>query len=287
MASTLQINMSKGWDFMKQKNFKQQLSYFAVTALVVSGVYNSVMVSSGDFSSKNNIRFVKRLDEVYGVVKVGRKLANIGKWQKIEPIIAKEEILEKATNKIVSAPEVQNEVVEAAIQDELELEVLEVFNAKKYHTKLDMSQFDGHLSTRDGRIESLKIDLPKGESLDIFYSNMVGNVFEFKQDGQVVSGMMYQIDEESYMVTITSGEHEGLRVKFGTRAAQTRQEEALYEKQVAQTEKYDDVYDSNGDKLNVGNFGEEIQQPEVQIREQEEGLSYSFNFEGSEETANL
>lgn len=210
------------WGQSKKKTF----TFLAVAALVISGTYNSVMVNSDSFMNEQDVRFVKRLDEVYGVVKVGRQFASAKtEWVKL----SQKQVTEVAKNIVPSAaPSIQvaqaattaPAVVEtaAAVQEELDLNLVEVANPKKYQGNVPASQFSGSLVTADGRIESLSVSLPNGEGLSISSTEMVGNVFEYDLDGETLSGMIYQVDQTTYMVTLTNGSFEGTRMKFSTGA---------------------------------------------------------------------
>lgn len=212
------------WGQSKKKTF----TLLAATALIISGTYNSVMVNSDSFMNDQDVRFVKRLDEVYGVVKVGRQVANASKWVKL----SNRQVTEVAKNILPrpmpqfaqvakAAPAQAAEVAPtpAAIQEELDLQLVEVTNPKKYANALPASQFNGALVTNGGVLEELSISLPNGEGLSITTTEMVGNVFEYDLDGETLSGMIYQIDQSSYMVTLTNGAFEGTRMKFSNALA--------------------------------------------------------------------
>jgi type IV secretory pathway VirJ component len=157
------------WAQSKKKAF----TFLAVTALVISGTYNSVMVNSDSFMNEQDIRFVKRLDEVYGVVKVGRQFASTKpKWVKL----SNKQVTEVAKT-LVPAPAPKIQVAQAsaapsapaqietaaAVQEELDLRLVEVANPKKYQGNVPASLFSGNLVTADGRIETLSVSLPNGE----------------------------------------------------------------------------------------------------------------------------
>ena len=217
------------WAQSKKKAF----TFLAVTALVISGAYNSVMVNSDSFMNEQDIRFVKRLDEVYGVVKVGRQFASTKtQWVKL----SNKQVTEVAKNLVPSAaptlqvaqassaPATQVETA-AAVQEELDLRLVEVANPKKYQGNVPSSMFSGNLVTADGRIETLSVSLPNGEGLSVNSTEMVGNVFEYDLDGETLSGMIYQVDQTTYMVTLTNGAFEGTRMKFSTGEAPAQLEQ--------------------------------------------------------------
>lgn len=210
------------WAQSKKKAF----TFLAVTALVVSGTYNSVMVNSDSFMNEQDVRFVKRLDEVYGVVKVGRQYASTeSQWVKLTnkevAAVAKNLVPAPAPKLEVQKTEVASAPVEteAAVKEELDLRLVEVVNPKKYQGNVPASLFSGNLIANDGRIETLSVSLPNGDGLSINSTEMVGNVFEYDLDGEKLSGMIYQVDQTTYMVTLTNGAFEGTRMKFSSGAA--------------------------------------------------------------------
>lgn len=238
------------WAQSKKKAF----TFLAVTALVISGTYNSVMVNSDSFMNEQDVRFVKRLDEVYGVVKVGRQFASTKpQWVKL----SNKQVTEVAKN-LVPAPAPKFQVAQAsapsapapvetaaAVQEELDLNLVEITNPKKYQGVIPASMFSGNLVAADGRIESLSVSLPNGEGLSINATEMVGNVFEYDLDGETLSGMIYQVDQTTYMVTLTNGAFEGTRMKFSSGAAPVQ-----FEQEVAPAQEF-----VAGTDVPVGQFG--------------------------------
>jgi hypothetical protein len=71
------------------------------------------------------------------------------------------------------------------------------------------------------------VSLPNGEGLDVSFSEMTGNVFEYDVDGEVYSGMMYQVDQHAYMVTLTNGPLEGTRLRFSSTQSLEDQPQAI------------------------------------------------------------
>jgi hypothetical protein len=67
--------------------------------------------------------------------------------------------------------------------------------------------------------------LPNGEGVSVSFSEMTGNVFEYDFEGELYSGMMYQVDQNSYMVTLTNGPLEGTRLKFSGEASLEEQQQ--------------------------------------------------------------
>lgn len=196
-----------------------------------TGTYNAIVISSESSISGTDVRFVKRLDEVYGVVESKRVVAASLQWQKLTVKQAAQVRKQELANAIVPKFEGGDnsqpaaEVTQAAVQDDLNLSLTEVVNPKKWQQGLSNSQFSGSLSTNNGVIETLTVALPNGEGLSVSFSEMTGNVFEYDFDGELYSGMMYQVDQNSYMVTLTNGPLEGTRLKFTGEASLEQQQQ--------------------------------------------------------------
>lgn len=202
---------------MKSRH-QRSLSMLAFTFFLGVGTYNAVVINS-DSQIGSDIKFVKRLDEVYGVTRPGRLVAASVGWKKISPQqnvkphkVAQKVSFSQASSQREAAPEAP--VVVAAVQEELNLNLIEAVNPKKWQQGLKPGQFVGSLTTRDGTIESLSVSLPNGEGVSVSFSEMAGNVFEYDLNGEIYTGMMYQVDRSTYMVNLSNGPLEGTRLKF-------------------------------------------------------------------------
>ena len=220
---------------MKPKhNPKKVLAILSFGFLMATGTYNAIVINSESSISGSDVRFVKRLDEVYGVVESKRVVAASLQWQKLTVKQAAQVRQQELANTVV--PQIDGldngqpaTVTQAAVQEDLNLSLTEVVNPKKWQQGLTSSQFNGALSTNNGVIETLTVSLPNGEGLSVSFSEMTGNVFEYDFEGELYSGMMYQVDQNSYMVTLTNGPLEGTRLKFSGEASleeQQQQEES-------------------------------------------------------------
>ena len=256
----------------KQKTNKRLTLSLLSTAFVVIGTYNSIVVNSDEFMDHQQVRFVKRLDEVYGVVKPGREMANYGRWTKLasnpKRRVYMDAVSVAATPAVAKEDTVVEEVIEnkAAIKEELALELNEVFNAKKYPQPPKAGEFSGSLTARDGEIESISVSLPGGDSFSVVSSAMTGNVFQYDgPDGEELSGMIYQMDKTSYMVTLTNGPLEGTRLKFnsskeeeiGNNSAAVAENNYASEEtpQAEEAPAFAPVVSDNGVTTEVGQFG--------------------------------
>jgi hypothetical protein len=278
---------------MMTQKIKRTTLAFLGAAFVAVGTYNSVVINSDSFMDSQNVRFVKRLDEINGITTSGRRLANSegGEWVKLKALPKKQPLkIVQDQVKFASSSTRSESVsdaapageIEAAIKEDLSLELTEVFNAKKYATAPQAGQFSGTLTTTDGVIDSISVSLPNNEGLNISFSELNGNVFEYEYDSQVLSGMMYQMDKSSYMVTLTNGPFEGTRLKFNKKGesdfdiGNNAEELALNDAQ----NDFGSVYNDDGTQLDVGTFGAE-QAPQVDVAQgemQAEEVSYGFTF---------
>ncbi len=201
--------------------------------VVMIGTYNSVVINSESGLSGRDMAFVKRLDETYGVTVPGREVAAAVNWQKLpDPAPVKIEQVRPVIQSITTAaaaPSVETPVVPetppAAVQEERSLSLVEVTNPAKWQNGLPSGQFNGSLTANNGTIEELSVALPNGLGLSVSFSEMTGNVFEYDLDGEVFSGMMYQVDQTAYMVTLTNGPLEGTRLRFSSQAPAEQQQE--------------------------------------------------------------
>ena len=236
------------------KNKNKFIALTLATLFVATGTYNAVVINSESLLSGTEVKFVKRLDEVYGVTVPGREVAASVTWQKLGPSkIAKrqkEEIIQ-AVKVVDAAPEASasDEPIPAAaaVQEDLTLSLVEVINPKKWQNGLPNTQFAGSLTANNGVIEELNVSLPNGEGVSVSFSEMTGNVFEYDINGELYSGMMYQVDQYAYMVTLTNGPLEGTRLRFSTQSTEVIQQE---------TQQY--LADNNN--VEVGSFGNNAEQ---------------------------
>lgn len=200
---------------------------------VVTGTYNAIVINSESSIHGSDVRFAKRLDEVYGVIVSKREVANSMSWQKIsvkQAALYKKEVStlsdkQLQTSSLSLAADAPSEVAlsQAAVKEELNLSLAQVMNPKKWQQGLNNSQFSGSLATNNGVIESLNVSLPNNEGLSVSFSEMSGNVFEYDFNGELYSGMMFQEDENSYVVTLTNGPLEGTRLTFKGEASVDQQ----------------------------------------------------------------
>ena len=224
-----------------EQHKKKTIGSVVFALFVVTGTYNAVVINSESLISSTDVRFVKRLDEIYGVTKAGNRNTASVQWQKIPTISSAPIRTATRFQPQASAPSGDGfnnfapEVVipAAAVQESLSLTLNEVVNPKRWPSGLPNGQFSGSLSTNNGVIEGLNVSLPNGEGVSVSFSEMSGNVFEYDLNNEIYSGMMYQVDQNSYMVTLTNGPLEGTRLRFLGEPSQ--EEKDVIEAQVAES----------------------------------------------------
>jgi hypothetical protein len=291
---------------METQTLKRPIVSLMSLGFIVLGIYNSVVINSDAFMDSQNVKFVKRLDEINGITTKGRQLANAGEWVKLKalpqntvksPMLQdKLQLISSSSRKeVIASNNLDTTEAQAAIQEDLSLELVEVFNAKKYQQAPKASDFSGQLTATDGVIDSISVSLPNSESISISFAQMVGNVFEYDYNGQVLSGMLYQMDKTSYMVTLTNGHFEGTRLKFQAKA-ETQEEigngnEDSYgnNAQIAEnnnveveTDAYAAIVNDDGSEQQVGTFGVTPQVPQAdetaQSNQVDDSQAYGFRF---------
>ncbi len=241
---------------------KRTLSFLAMLFFVATGTYNAIVINSESHLNVADMRFVKRLDELNGIVEPGRLVATGIQWQKLEPTqtVSSNALRSPVIQEIntVASASTNGESVPpqvapcAAVTEELNLNLVEVINPKKWQNGLPAGEFSGSLSTANGSIDSLNVSLPNGEGVTVSFSEMNGNVFEYDIDGEVYSGMLYQVDQTAYMVTLTNGPLEGTRLRF---VGEPSQEQVAASEQVQ-------IGNSGSDEF--GNPGEQVEQVQAE-----------------------
>lgn len=189
-----------------RKHLKKTLGW-GFAGVLILGIINTAIITHE--STISGITFIKGLDEMYGITQPGRVLATKSSWKRIENDLNSYDVAET----VPAAPPAPNEP-EAAIGEDLQLELVEVINPKLWAKGLSNTDFSGELFTSRGTIEALTVQLPEKEEISISFAEMKGNVFQYDYAGEIYSGMLYQVDPKSFMVTLTNGPLEGTRLRF-------------------------------------------------------------------------
>jgi hypothetical protein len=229
-----------------KKNQKNNIAFITLGFLALVGTYNAIMINSDSKLAADSKNF-KRLDEVYGVVVEGRVPA-VTHWSKVGNTVHFEaKPVSKSAVKVVGAENNSEVQVEAAIKESLDLKLVEVINPVKWQKEILAKQFSGSIAANNGVIESLTANLPEGKSIEISFSEMTGNTFEYDLDGEVYQAFMYQVDQNSFMVTLNNGPLEGTRLRFaGESDAQTQADQT-------------NSYLAENHNVEVGTFGQEVE----------------------------
>lgn len=254
-----------------KKSQKKIMLFVTAGLFVLTGTYNALVINADSHISSSDTRFLKRLDEVYGVVKEGRQIAGHKSWEKLSAprLVVKSEVVEAPSKSLDSAtPVATEEAPEAGVKEDLSLSLVEVIHPTKWSNGLKTAQFSGAITTRDGIIEELEVSLPGGLGLSASFTEMSGNIFEYELNGEIQSGLMYQVNQNAYMVTLTTGPLEGARLRFSSEAP--AEEQAKTQELLAEN------------NIEVGSFGNSSAPQEVQNDEpvQHKALqAQSFNLD--------
>ncbi len=235
---------------------KKNLTLSILGFVAITGIYNAVVINSHSQVAEG--KFLKRLDEMTGSVVQGRSTASVV-WHKLNnPSFAKSVITPPRLPRFQRTvqqdlPVVENSPVEgekiSAIQEDLKLNLVEVVNPNKYKQGVPSSMFSGNLSLTNGVIDSLNIALPNDEGFSLSFSELTGNVFDYDYANSKYSAMMYQVDANTYMITLTNGPLEGTRLRFaGELSPEQQQTEATL---------------AENHNVDVGSFGNQSEVPQV------------------------
>jgi hypothetical protein len=237
-------------------------SFLGLGALALIGTYNALMISADSLVSSNLSAF-KRLDEVQGIIVEGRTIATSSNWEKVSTISATKVVKTDSKNSI-SEPS-----IESAVKEELNLALTELVNPRLWKNSV-AKNFSGSIFTNNGVIENLNVSLPGGEKIEVTFAELEGNVFQYELEGQVYSGMLYQVDQFAYMVTLTNGPFEGSRMRF---------ESTISEEQRSSESQN---YLAENHNVEVGGFGEEnLNESSVESQEVSVETAQTFNFSNS------
>ncbi|MCB9094821.1 MAG: hypothetical protein H6621_07110 [Halobacteriovoraceae bacterium] len=79
---------------------------------------------------------------------------------------------------------------------------------------LKEGQIFGNLTARDGVIDNLEVVFPDDEEIVVHGSEMNGNVFNYYHNSEMYSGLIYQSENQGYMITLVNGPYQGTKMKF-------------------------------------------------------------------------
>lgn len=141
----------------------------------------------------------------------------------------------------------------ATIQEDLNLKLVEAFNAHKFKTILDDKQVEGQLTANNGVIENLDAIFPNGDEISVNLSEMRGNTFSFEKDGQMNSGIIYQSQPNVYVVTFSAGEYVGVRLKYSSSSSSennSSSSSAIGSKRAVANDEHSKIEDEQGVAFN-------------------------------------
>lgn len=101
--------------------------------------------------------------------------------------------------------------------EEMNMNLIQVINSKKFKKPLKEGEFSGHLYMRDGNIESMLISLPNNVEVAVNYSDLQGNTFRYDMDGEEYRGAVFKASGKKanlYMITLNGGPLDQTRLKF-------------------------------------------------------------------------
>jgi len=227
----------------KTKKRHKTIIVLAGTFFMIVGTYNAIVINYSSSVTSSDIKFVKRLDEMDGVIKPGRRMAAVKTWKKLNhhENLKSVEVQQQEAQVLIQAP--------PSVREDMSLNLVEVINPNKYQSGLALTQFSGSMTTINGTIESLTASLPNDETVSISFAEMSGNVFKYDMNNEIYSGMMFQVDQTSYMVTFTNGPLEGTRLKFLNSAKVEEEVQAF----------------SDETGIETGSFSTEKQSPESMV----------------------
>lgn len=257
--------------YAKMKRLFKVSGALATLGLMVMGSYNTFQVNVDSFMLEDEIKFVKRLDELNGQTVSGRIVAHNGNWQ----TLAKEEkpVLKKVVKKVE-----KKEVVKAAstfkpepaIVEELNLQLSQAFHPGK---DLKGKKIQGNLQAYYGVIDAIDFNIEGVANVSLNkVGKLSGNVFEYSFGDEIYTAMLYEQNKTTYMVTLTTGpkELQGLRLQFKSDAnIDLPNQEATEDSNVLAKD-----LNSTQEEYEKGGYQEE----NAQTENGEKTPTYGFNF---------
>lgn len=196
-------------------NFNKSITLGIVGVLFFIGGLNSLSLYNDSFMDQMAPKF-KRLDEISDVYVVGRSVGAVGDWEAIgdgenvtpkqpEVISKKEQINEQETE--AKTPPMVDGIVN--------LKLVEVFNAKKFSGSLAVTDFSGNIEISGSTIDTMSLRLPDMEPIEVYHAPVVNNkVFNYEVDYEKFSGVIFESEDSTFVVSFVNGPMRGTRLKF-------------------------------------------------------------------------
>jgi hypothetical protein len=158
----------------------------------------------------------KRLDEVYGRLILGRKIASVE-----TSLSQKKSSTPEVTKPFIKVNPIQLPDLIDPISPASPSFVMEDLNFKlsgistlQSEFNLPIEQITGQLVCKNGAIESFQANLPNGEQFSFENSEITDNVFQYQYKGETLKGMIYIVSENTYMISLSDGPWAGTRYTF-------------------------------------------------------------------------
>lgn len=128
-------------------------------------------------------------------------------------------VSQKSVQKVISKkvePELNTVSIEQkpVIEEDLSLNLVEFFDPKTNDGVLGSQQVRGRLNVVQGQIQELSFDLAHGPRVSLSSSSFQGNNFRYTYEGREHRGMIYPLNKNEYMVTLSDGPLSGARLKY-------------------------------------------------------------------------
>jgi ribosomal protein L35 len=210
------------------KKLLNSFFFLSATGLLALSLYNTFFL---EFSTKE---YIVSFKETKAIAK--RFKASIAKTKQLNQIAKNRAYnahlnINKA-NKVVKKEQIKREY-HPNITESLNLNLSELYNSSKFKRVLRADEVEGNLIASEGTIESLEVAFPDGEVIEISMSKLNGSMFNYRYDGEIYSGLFYQIQNNSYMITLSNGPFKGTRMKFEKEKDQYAHDQEQVREQVA------------------------------------------------------
>ena len=141
-------------------------------------------------------------------------------------------IIQPKSDRIVQEPNLNKDSVEEINSPSLylSLELVEVIPPPNREA---VNIYGGELQVSGNSLDHLILNMD--DHFEISFVSLEGNIFEYQINGETYAGMLYQVDQDSYMVTLTNGFLEAYRLRFVSKK----------EEQNIAHEEYENNYDLN------------------------------------------
>ncbi len=203
------------------KSFTTTLCLAISIALVTFSMVSMFAISLSKTSDLQKEGLARRLDD-FGQNEEKSASWNLFNKKAPKKYVSKIKIpkLKKNVQNIaISKPISNDNDSQSAFKDlsELNLNLVEVYNPKRYKKPLTSDLFEGSLHMLNGEIASIEISLPNGEEISINYSTLLGNTFVYDYEGMEYRAAIFKAsakDQNTFVVSLNGGPFDQTRLKF-------------------------------------------------------------------------